>query len=143
MRKKNKSKAEIAEDMKKIEEVKRQKELANSTIIPIFVKHELTIYQAGQVLEVLKQVTMGKMNQKWAEQPYSALGMAEELTSDETVKDKDIYGEIIELLKDTTVSDTMKLFDVFTRVIEMYGHKQVMQVKLTELPFEEIMSIKK
>lgn len=139
MKRKNKSKAEIADDFKKIEEVKRQKELAAKTIIPAFQKHNLTVYQAGQILEVFKQVTMGKMNQAWAAKPYSELGMAEELSKDGEVTDKDIYGEIIESLKDTTVADTMKLFDVFTRVIEMYGHKQVMQVKFTELPLDEIM----
>ena len=84
---------------------------------------------------------MGKMNQAWAEKPYKDLGMAEELTKDGDVKDKDIYGAIIETLKDTTVADAMKLFDVFTRVIEMYGHRQVMQAKFTELPFDEILTV--
>lgn len=139
MKRKNKSKEEIADDFKKIEEIKRQKELAAKTIIPAFQKHNLTVYQAGQILEVFRQVSMGKMNQAWAQKPYSELGMAEELSKDGEVADKDIYGEIIDSLKDTTVADTMKLFDVFTRVIEMYGHKQVMQIKFTELPLEEIM----
>lgn len=139
---KNKSKEEIKDDLKKIEEVKHQKALAEASILPAFTKHNVTVYQAGQVLEVLKQVSMGKMNQHWAERPFGELGMAEELTKDGEVTDKDMYGEIIESLKDVPVAKAMKLFDVFTRVIEMYGHKQVMQVKITELPFEEILGIK-
>lgn len=128
--------------MRRVEEVKKQKALAESTIIPIFTKHDLTIYQAGQVLEVLKQVSMGKMNQHWADKPYKELGMAEELTKDGEVTDKDIYGEIIESLDATSVANSMKLFDVFTRVIEMYGHRQVMQAKFKDLPLEEILTVK-
>ena len=139
---KNKSKEEIKDDLRKIEEIKKQKKLAEETIIPIFKEHNLTIYQAGQVLEVFKQVSMGKMNQSWAEKPYKDLGMAEELTKDGDIQDKDIYSSIIDSLKETTVADAMKLFDVFTRVIEMYGHRQVMQAKFTELPFDEILTIK-
>lgn len=141
-KRKNKSKQEIAEEMKKIEEVRKQKALAEASIIPIFTQHDVTIYQAGQVLEVIKQVTMGKMNQHWAERPYAELGMAEELTKDGKMNDKDMYGEIIEALKDTPVAQVMKLCDVFTRVIEMYGHKQVMQARFNELPFEDIMGVK-
>lgn len=143
MVRKNKNKGEITEDLKKIEEIKKQKNLAESSIIPAFSKHDLTVYQAGQVLEVLKQVTMGKMNQFWAAKPYGDLGMAEELTSDGEVTDKDVYGEIIESLKDTPVADAMKMFDVFTRVIEMYGHRQVMQARFNDLPIEEILAVKK
>lgn len=140
MKRKNKSKEEIADDLKKIEEVKRLKTLAERTIVPAF--KELTIYQAGQVLEVLKQVSMGKMNQFWAEKPYEELGMAEELSKDGEVSDRDLYAEIITSLKGTTVAEAMKLFDVSTRVIEMYGHRQVMQAKFTDLPLEEIFNIK-
>lgn len=141
-KRKNKSKEEIAEDLKKIEEIKRQKLLAEKTIIPVFTKQDLTIYQAGQVLEVLKQVSMGKMNQFWSEKPYEELGMAEELSKDGEVSDRDMYSAIIASLEGTTVSEAMKLFDVFTRVIEMYGHRQVMQAKFTDLPFEEILTFK-
>lgn len=142
MKRKNKSKAEIAEDLKKIEEVRKQKALAEASIIPIFKAHNLTIYQAGQILEVFKQVSLGKMNQHWSDKPYAELKMAEELIKDGEVQDKDIYAEIIESLKDTPIADSMKLFDVFTRVIEMYGHRQVMQAKFAELPLDEIMSTK-
>lgn len=141
-KRKNKTKAQIAEELKRIEDIKKQKKLAETTLLPVFTKYDLTIYQAGQVLEVFKEVTLGKMNQYWTNRSYAELGMAAELTKDGEVKDKDAYSEIIESLKEVSVSEVMKLFEVFTRVIEMYGHKQVMQVKLTELPLEEILGVK-
>lgn len=138
-KRKNKSKAEITEDFKKIEEIKKMKELAQKTLVPLFEKYGLTVYQAGNLLEVLKQVSMGKMNQYWSEKPYQELGMAEELTKDGEVKDRELYAEIIDSLSASSVAETMKLFDVMSRVIEMWGHRQVMQVAFKDLPIEEIM----
>lgn len=137
-----KTKAQIAEEMKRIAEIRQLKELAAKTLIPSLQKHEHTIYQAGQILDVFKQVSMGKMQQYWTDKPFAELGMAEELTKDDKAADKDTYAEIIEALKDVPVSQAMKLFDTFTRVIEMYGNRQVMKVKISELPFEEIMGLK-
>jgi hypothetical protein len=138
-----KSKPQILEETQKATELRKFKALAEKTLIPIFVENDVTAYQAGQFIDVLKNVSLGKMNRAWSERSYSELGMAEELALDKDMDDKsgDIYKALLIALNDVPVAEAMKLFDVFTRVIEMYAHKKVMEVRFTDLPMKEILSV--
>lgn len=139
MGQKPKSKEQLAQETAQKQEMQEQKALAEKYIVPIFEKHNLTVYQSGQVLEVMKQVCLGKMNGMWAEKPMSELKLKEELVSDDTAKDKDIYGDLLDAVDKEPVAKIMKLWDVLGRLIDMYGHRQVMQVKFNELPISEMM----
>lgn len=134
-----KSKEQIAQETKDKQELLEQKTFAQEFIIPIFKKYNLTAYQSGQIFEVMKQVSLGKMNQAWADKKMSELGLAEELTDDKSAKDTDIYADLIEAIKDQPISKTMKLWEILERLIDMYGQRQVLQIRFDELPIDEMM----
>jgi len=67
----NKSKEQIAQDMKNRGEIAEMKALAQNSILPVLIKHNQTAAQAVQVLEVMKQVALGKMNQAGEEKPFA------------------------------------------------------------------------
>lgn len=137
-----KSKEQIAAEAKTIAEIRKHKQLALEKLVPAFTKANSTIYQAGQTIDVLKNITLGMMNRSWAERKFGELKLIEELAADEGAADREIYLEILTALEDVPVADVTKLFDVFGRVIEMYGHKQVMQARFSDLPIGEIMELK-
>lgn len=134
-----KTKEQIASDIKRVQEILRQKQLANDTFIPILQKHDVTIYQAGQTLDILRNVIMGKMNAHWDDKIIKDLGLAEELTKDKEAKDRNIYADLITSFEDKTITDIMKILDTFGKVIEMYGHRHVMLAKFKDLPVDEIL----
>lgn len=134
-----KTKEQIVQETVQAQEIQEQKALCEKLIMPIFTKHNLTVYQSGQILEVMKQVCMGKMNAMWSDKPMSELSLKEELTSDAGVKDRDIYGDILDAVDNEPIAKIMKLWDVLGRLIDMYGNRQVMQIRFNELPIEEMM----
>ena len=134
-----KSKEQVAQEIKNKQEILRQKQLAKDHLLPAFIKHKKTAYQAGQTLEILKQLTLGQMNATWADKPYSELKLLEELTKDETAQDREFYQDILIHLQEVTVADAMKLFDVLGRLIDMYASREVMQVRVEQLPIDEMM----
>jgi len=137
--KQKKTKEQIIQETKDKQEIAEQKAFAEKSIIPIFTKYNLTVYQSGQIFEVMKQVSLGKMNQAWSEKPMSELGLKEELTNDKSAKDTDIYADLIEAVKDQPIAKIMKLWDILGRLIDMYGQRQVMQIRFDELPINEMM----
>ncbi len=139
MARQTKSKEQIVQETKDKQEIAEMKALAQSSLIPVMVKYNLTAYQATNVLEVMKQVALGKMNQLWVDKPFQEIGLAEELTGDKTAKDGEMYAEIIASFNDKPVSKVMKMLDVMGRVIDMYANRQILQVKVGELPLDEMM----
>lgn len=137
-KKQNKSKAQIAQELRSKAEVAEMKSLAEKSIIPVFVKHNMTAYQATQALEVMKEVALGKMNQAWVDKPFSEIGLAEDLTNDTSAKDSEMYSEIIASFNEIPVAKVMKMLDVMSRVIDMYANRQILQVRVSELPLDEI-----
>lgn len=114
------------------------KALAESSIIPVFVKHNMTAYQATQALEVMKEVALGKMNQAWVDKPFGDIGLAAELSNDTSAKDTEMYSEIVTSFDAIPVAKVMKMLDVMGRVIDMYANKQILQVRVADLPLDEI-----
>lgn len=137
-----KTKEQIVKETAQKQEILKHKQLALTKLVPAFTKADITIYQAGQLIDVLKNIAMGQMNGTWNEKPFKELGLLEELTNDETATDRELYGEILTALEDVPVPDVMKLLDIFGRIVEMYGHRQVMQARFKDLPIEELMEIK-
>lgn len=138
-KKQAKSKEQIAAEMKNKQEIAEMKALAQSSIIPVFVKHNMTAYQASQALEVMKEVSLGKMNQSWVDKPFKEIGLAEELTNDTSAKDTEMYGEIVASFDEIPVAKVMKMLDVMGRVIDMYANKQILEVRVADLPIEDMM----
>lgn len=138
-KKQAKSKEQIAAEMKNKSEIAEMKALAQSSIIPVFVKHNMTAYQASQALEVMKEVSLGKMNQSWVDKPFKEIGLAAELTNDTSAKDTEMYGEIVASFDDIPVAKVMKMLDVMGRVIDMYANKQILEVRVADLPIEDMM----
>ena len=139
MAKQNKTKEQIIQETAQKQEIQEQKALCQKLILPVFVKHDLTVYQSGQILEVMKQVCLGKMNSMWANKQMSELGLKEELLNDKSAKDSNIYADIIDSVADQPISKIMKLWEILGRLIDMYGNRQVMQIKFNELPIDEMM----
>ena len=135
----NKSKEQIAQDMKNRGEIAEMKALAQNSILPVLIKHNQTAAQAVQVLEVMKQVALGKMNQAWVDKPFKEIGLAEELALDKTAESSEMYSEIITSFDEVPVAKVMKMLDVMSRVIDMYANRQVLQVRVGELPIDEMM----
>ena len=135
----NKSKEQIAQDMKNRGEIAEMKALAQNSILPVLIKHNQTAAQAVQVLEVMKQVALGKMNQAWVDKPFKEIGLAEELALDKTAESSEMYSEIITSFNEVPVAKVMKMLDVMSRVIDMYANRQVLQVRVGELPIDEMM----
>lgn len=135
----NKTKEQIAREAKDKSELLEMKDLAGASILKILIEHNRTVFQATNVLEVMKQVALGKMNSTWNDRKFSEIGLAEELTTDEEAKDKDMYGAILETLKDFPVAKVMKMLDVLSRVIDAYANRQILQVRVADLPIDEIM----
>lgn len=134
-----KSKAQIAQEIKNAAEISEMKSLAEKSIIPVFVKHNLTAYQATSVLEVMKEVSLGKMNQAWVDKPFKEIGLAEELIKDSEAKDSGMYGEIIASFDELPVAKVMKMLDVLSRVIDMYANRQILQVRVGDLPLDDML----
>lgn len=137
-KKQTKSKEQIAQEMKNKAEVAEMKSLAEKSIVPVFVKHNMTAYQATQALEVMKEVALGKMNQAWVDKPFAEIGLIEDLTNDTSAKDSEMYGEIIASFNEIPVPKVMKMLDVMGRVIDMYANRQILQVRVSDLPLDEI-----
>ena len=135
----NKSKEQIAQEMKDKGEIAEMKALAQSSILPVLIKHNQTAAQAVQVLEVMKQVALGKMNQSWVDKPFKEIGLAEELALDKTAESSEMYASIITSFNEVPVAKVMKMLDVMSRVIDMYANRQVLQVRMGELPIDEMM----
>lgn len=134
-----KSKEQIAQEMANRQEIQEMKALAQKSILPVLIKNNMTAAQAVQVLEVLKEVALGKMNQAWTEKKFSEIGLAEELALDKTAESSQMYAEIIDSFKDSPISKIMKMLDVMSRVIDMYANRQVLQVRVGELPIDDMM----
>ena len=135
----NKSKEQIVQETAQKQEIQEMKTLAQSSILPVLIKHNQTAAQAVQVLEVMKQVALGKMNQAWVDKPFKEIGLAEELALDKTAESSEMYSEIITSFNEVPVAKVMKMLDVMSRVIDMYANRQVLQVRVGELPIEEML----
>lgn len=138
-KRKNKSKAQIVQETAQKQEIQEMKVLAQSTILPVLIKNNQTAAQAVQVLEVMKQVALGKMNQSWVDKPFKEIGLADELALDKTAESSEMYSEVIASFDEVPVAKVMKMLDVMSRVIDMYANRQVLQVRVGELPIEEMM----
>ena len=135
----NKSKEQVIQETAQKQEIQEMKILAQSSILPILIRHNQTAAQAVQVLEVMKQVALGKMNQAWVEKKFSEIGLAEELALDKTAANSEMYSEVIASFNEYPVAKVMKMLDVMSRVIDMYANRQVLQVRVGELPIDEMM----
>lgn len=138
-KKQAKSKEQIAAEMKNKSEIAEMKALAQSSIIPVFIKHNMTAYQASQALEVMKEVSLGMMNRTWLEKPFKEIGLAAELSNDTSAKDTEMYGEVVASFDEIPVAKVMKMLDVMGRVIDMYANRQILQVRVGDLPLDEMM----
>ena len=136
----NKSKEQIVQETAQKQEIQEMKVLAQSTILPVLIKNNQTAAQAVQVLEVMKQVALGKMNQAWVDKPFKEIGLADELALDKTAESSEMYSEVIKSFDEIPVAKVMKMLDVMSRVIDMYANRKVLQVRMTELPIDEMMN---
>lgn len=139
MKKQPKSKEQLAQAMKNKQEIAEMKALAQSSIIPVFVKHNMTAYQASQALEVIKEVSLGMMNRTWVDKPFKELGLAAELATDTSAKDTEMYSQVVASFDEIPTAKVMKMLDVMGRVIDMYAQRQILQVRVAELPLDEMM----
>ena len=141
MTKRNKTKAELKAQTNAHAEIIKLQKLAEEKLMPTLIKYDLTAYQSGQTLDIIKTVILSKMNDYWTNRPVIDLGLVEELTKDEKAKDRDLYKELLESLSDLTVYEANKLLESFERVLQMYAQRHVMQIKAKDLPITEIFKI--
>lgn len=141
MTRRNKTKEELKAIREQRKAVIKLKSLAEKALLPILIANDLTAYQSGQTLDILKSVIMGKMNDHWTDKKMSDLDLIGELTKDTKAKDRDLYQSLLKEMDDLPINEVTKLLESFERVLQMYSQRHVMQIKVKELPIDEIFGV--
>lgn len=134
------SKEQIAQQMANIAEANRFKKLIREDIYPVLQKVG-SIAQAQQVCEIIKTVMMHKCNAYWADKTVLDLDLLQELTSEEDVKDREIYIDLITTLNELSITDAQKLLQGMDGILTGHTKRLAHEKNLSEIPVEEIINV--
>ncbi len=133
----NKSKEQLAYEMKVREEAERQKRIVKEVLYPALKKHATSIQHAQRTCEIFKTVIMQAMQLPFKDKQMNYLNLKEELTKEKDVQDKELYAKLIDGFDDVAITDTLKLLEGMGGAIDGYIRgqtaKQPFDIKLEEL----------
>lgn len=131
------SKEQVAQQFAEKARVEVAKKIARERVYPVLQKAG-SIHDAQRVCEVLKTIVMSKMNAYWMDKTVADLGLIEELTSDESAQDIDVYRELLESISDLKISDAQKHLEGMDGALGYYVRKTGSTVLLADVPVGEV-----
>lgn len=135
MKRKNKTKQEIVQDLKLIEETKRKRKIVKDVVYPFLLELNNTIGYTKIFLQTIATALETAFHKKQKEMKVSEfIPQIKEVFGKE-----EKYVRLLEVLKDETVYDFLTLIQVMPRVIEGYYTKEVDKNPIMELPIDKIL----
>lgn len=93
------------------EEAERQKKVVSDVLYPVLHEHSTSIANAQQSCQVMKVVILQAMQKPFRDKTVAELGLEEELTKEENVKDRELFQAFVKGLKDVKIADALKVLD--------------------------------
>lgn len=122
-KKQNLSKEQVAGQMKQIEKSQRLRKLAREKVYPTLFKAE-NISTAKIICQVIEAIASAKVANYWADKKFSDLGLIEELKSDASSQDLDLYLEILTALNEEDIVDVQEILATMGKALDGYLLKE-------------------
>lgn len=138
VKRQQRSKEQIAFEMKQKQEYERSRTIARDNIWPVLEKYATDAKHAEQTLQVFKTVINQMMQMPYVEMTVGGLKMDEQLTKEDKAPDKELHAGLIEALKDVKIVDAMKLLEGMAGSINGYTMNLAGKKPMSELTIDDI-----
>jgi hypothetical protein len=136
----NKSKEQLAHEIKLRDEVNRQKKIVTEVLYPILHEHATSIAHAQQSCQVMKVVLLQAMQKPFRESNVSELHLDEELTKEKDVKDKMMFEAFNTGFKDYKISDVLKILEGMGGAIDGYIRQKADKEDFKNIKVEDLVN---
>lgn len=138
LKRQNKSKEQIAFEMKQKAEYEHSRKIAREQIWPVIAQYATDAKHAEQTLQVFKTVITQMMQMPYQDMTIGGLKMNEQLTKEEKAPDREFHMGLIEALADIKIVDAMKLLDGMAGSISGYTMGIAGKMKMEDLKIDDI-----
>lgn len=134
----NKTKEQLAYEMKIQADYERSRAVAREKIWPVIMQYAKDAKHAEQTLQIFKTVINQVMQMPYRDMKVSGLNLAEELTKDKDASDQAFHFGLIEALNDVSIVEAMKLMEGMAGSINGYTMNLAGQKPMAEIQLDEI-----
>ena len=134
------TKEQIAHQIMMQNKSKQFKAFVKEKLYPLLQKHTDSLPHAQQSCEVFKTVILQAMNKHWEGKTVSALGLKEELTKEEGVKDVELHMGLIEMLDDVPLGDAQQVLEGMMHALAGIATKESEKIVLKDIPVTQIIN---
>lgn len=124
--------------MRQIEKAKQMKVHAR-TIFPVLQKFKSPI-EAQIACQVLPAVMNSLMNSYWSDCTISDLDLSDKLTTDDDLKDREIYKELVTAISDLSIPEALELFQGMSGALDGYMRILAKDKVMADVKVEEIVN---
>lgn len=109
-------------------------------LYPVLQEHTDSLAHAKQSCEIFKTVIIAAMNKYWEGKTVKDLGLLDELTKEEGVKDRELNVQLITILADVPLGDAQNLLQGMNQTLDMYLQEQAAKIALKDVDVKEIVN---
>lgn len=132
------SKAELAEQMKRVAEAQKGKKIVSEILYPILEKYATTIQNAEHLTEVFKVIIMQAMQHPFQDKKVGDLDFSEDLQNEGDDKSREIFIAFTEGFKDTSITDAVKILNEFEGGINAFTQRELRTREFSTMTLEDL-----
>ena len=136
----NKSKEQLAHEMRLRDETLRQKKVVTEILYPVLHEHSTSIAHAQQSCQVMKVVILQAMQKPFRDKNISELHLDEELTKEKDVKDKAMFEAFANGFKDVKIADVLKVLDGMGGAIDGFVRQKADKEDFKSIKVEDLVN---
>ena len=136
----NKSKEQLAHEIKLRDETIRQRKIVTDILYPVLHEHATSIAHAQQSCQVMKVVILQAMQKPFRDKAVDELHLDEELSKEKDVKDHDMFEAFAKGFKDVKIADVLKVLDGMGGAIDGYVRQKADKEDFKSIKVEDLVN---
>lgn len=138
MKEPNKSKEQLAHELKLRSEAEKGKKIVREILFPILHEHATTISNGERMTEVFKVIIMQTMQRPFKDKLIGDLDFSEDLNNEKDEKSKAIFEAFVNGFKDVPIGDAVKILQEFEGGISAYFQNESRTRKFDTLTLKDL-----